>query len=146
MALSPEISIEEVDETEEIPLETILLAQKTYRFDFEKKRLTSELISGLEAVRQHIMMALNITRYAHAIFSADTGNELHDVISNPDTTPEYKMTEIERVVKEAIIYDERIRRVFGFEIEYLDDTFQIAFQVDTVAGILAFEEVLTPNV
>lgn len=143
MALTPEIAIEEVDENEEQSLEDVLLAKKTYRFDFETNRLTSELISGLEAVRQYVMLALRIPRYAHAIYSADTGNELADMLSDPDTTPDYKMMEIERLVTEAIIYDDRIRRVYDFNIEHIEDAFYVSFKVDTAAGILAFEEVLT---
>ncbi|OLN21845.1 phage portal protein [Domibacillus antri] len=143
MALTPEIDIEEVDSDEELSLEAVRLSQKTYRFDFETGRLTSELITGLEAVRQFVMLSLRIPRYAHAIYSADTGNELQEMLSDPDTTPEYKMMEIERLVTEAIIYDDRINRVHSFEIRHIDDTFHTSFIVDTAAGVLGFEEVLS---
>ncbi|WP_309087221.1 DUF2634 domain-containing protein [Domibacillus sp.] len=143
MALAPEISIPEEDENEEISIEQALLSQKTYKFDFEKGRATAELISGLEAVRQFVMMALRIPRYAHPIYSADTGNELGEMLSDPDTTPEYKMMEIERLVTEAIIYDERINKVHTFEIQHIDDAFHVSFIVDTAAGELGFEEVLS---
>ncbi|OES45802.1 DUF2634 domain-containing protein [Domibacillus iocasae] len=143
MALTPEVIIEEIDANEELSLERILLEQKTYRFNFETGRLTSELISGLEAVRQFVMMALRIPRYAHSIYSADTGNELGEMLSDPDTTPEYKMMEIERLVTEAIIYDERINRVHSFEIRHMEDAFHVSFIVDTAAGELGFEEVLS---
>lgn len=143
MALTPELVIEEVDEAEQLSLETILLSQKTYRFDFEKGRLTPELISGLEAVRQSVMLALRIPRYAHAIYSADTGHEVQEMLLDPDTTPEYKMMEIERLVTEAIIYDDRINRVHTFEVQHIDDAFRVSFVVDTAAGELGFEEVLS---
>lgn len=143
MALTPEIMIEGVDESEEQSLEDVLLSQKTYRFDFQTGRLTSEWISGLEAVRQFVMMALRIPRYAHPIYSSDTGNELAEMLSDTETTPAYKMMEIERLVTEALIYDERIHQVHEFAIEHREDAFYVSFQVDTAAGVLAFEEVLS---
>jgi hypothetical protein len=143
MALAPEIGIEEAIESEDFSLETIRLSEKTYRFDFDTGRLTSELISGLEGVRQFVMLSLRIPRYAHAIYSADTGNELEETLSDPETTTEYKMTEIPRLITEAIIYDERINRVHTFDIEQIEDTFRVSFLVDTAAGVLGFEEVLS---
>lgn len=139
MALSPELDIAE--DSEEMSVAE-LLELKTYRFDFETKRLTSELISGLEAIKQFILMALHIPRYAHAIYSSDTGNELMDLIADEDASIAFKIVEIERLVIEALIYDARIDRVYDFEIDHIKDAFHVSFKVDTALGVLEFEEVL----
>ncbi|KIL80739.1 DUF2634 domain-containing protein [Bacillus badius] len=139
MALSPEINIEQ---TEEISINE-LLELKTYRFDFETKRLTSELISGLEAIKQFILFALYIPRYAHPIYSADTGNELGDMLADNETTVAFKIMEIERLVTEALIYDPRIEQVYDFVIEHIDDAFHVNFKVDTALGEIEIKEVLS---
>lgn len=138
MALSPEMNI---PESEEMTVSE-LLELKTFRFDFTTKRLTNELISGLDAVKQFILMQLHIQRYAHAIYSSDTGNELYDLIADESVSAAYKAVEVERLVTEALIYDVRIESVYNFEVEQIDDAFHIAFKVETVLGILEFEEVL----
>ncbi|OCA85221.1 DUF2634 domain-containing protein [Pseudobacillus wudalianchiensis] len=138
MALSPEINIEQ---TEEVSINE-LLELKTYRFDFEKKRLTSELISGLEAIKQSILFALYIPRYAHSIYSSETGNELADMLADNETTVAFKIMEIERLVTEALIYDPRIEQVYDFVIEHIDDAFYVNFKVDTALGEIEIEEVL----
>ncbi len=139
MALSPELDIAEGSEEMSV---AELLELKTYRFDFKAKRLTSELISGLEAIKQFILMALHIPRYAHAIYSPDTGNELHELIADEDASIAFKIVEIERLVTEALIYDARIERVHGFEVEHINDALHVSFRVDTALGALEFEEVL----
>lgn len=139
MALSPEMDLPE-DSVEMSVAE--LLELKVHRFDFETKRLTSELISGLDAIKQFVLMALHIPRYAHAIYSSDTGNELYDLIADEDASTAFKVVEIERLVTEALIYDARIERVHDFAIEHISNAFHVAFKVDTVLGVLEFEEVL----
>lgn len=139
MALSPEIEI--VENAGEISIDE-LAELKTFRFDFETKRLTSELISGLEAAKQFIMMSLHITRYAHAIYSPDTGNELKELIADKETSIAFKKIEIERYVTEALIYDVRIESVHDFDIKHIGNAFHVSFKVDTVFGGLEIEEVL----
>ncbi|MGE8079016.1 DUF2634 domain-containing protein [Peribacillus loiseleuriae] len=139
MALSPELSLEE---NEEEVTGNDLLNLKTYRFDFETKRLTSQIISGLDAIKQFILIALHIPRYAYAIYSADTGNELEELIADNELTPAFKIMEVERLVTEALIYDARIERVYDFDIKQVQDAFNVHFKVDTIIGELEFEEVL----
>nr|WP_238941903.1 DUF2634 domain-containing protein [Bacillus sp. REN10] len=139
VALSPEVEIPEVDELSV----NELLELKTYRFDFETRRLTSELISGLDAIKQSILFALHIPRYTHPIYSADTGNELADMLADNETTVAFKIMEIERLVTEALIYDPRIEQVYDFVIEHIEDAFHVNFKVDTALGEIEIKEVLS---
>ncbi|MGE6260863.1 DUF2634 domain-containing protein [Heyndrickxia sporothermodurans] len=135
MALSPEIEIEEIDEEDLIPI------TKTYRYDFENNRLTSEIIEGLEAAKQIIMFALKIPRYSYSIFSSDAGNEIEELLSDNETTIDYKIMELPRLISEALIYLDFVEDVSEIEVDHIDDSFQCTFEVETIYGIVEIEEV-----
>ncbi|MCY8513559.1 DUF2634 domain-containing protein [Bacillus atrophaeus] len=141
MALSPEIEFDDIEDDSEV-IET----SRTYRIDFENGRITNELITGLEAVKQFVYMALHTERYSYSVFSHDIGNELQEVLSDNETTDAYKKMEIPRLVEEALIYDDRISSVTEFEIEKSGDRFLVSFIVETDESTLEIEEVLGKDV
>ncbi|MBT2626078.1 DUF2634 domain-containing protein [Bacillus sp. ISL-32] len=141
MALSPEIEFDDIEDDSEV-IET----SRTYRIDFENGRITNELITGLEAVKQFVYMALHTERYSYSVFSHDIGNELQEVLSDNETTDAYKKMEIPRLVEEALIYDDRISSVTEFEIEKSGDRFFVSFIVETDEGTLEIGEVLGKDV
>ncbi|MCY9159946.1 DUF2634 domain-containing protein [Bacillus atrophaeus] len=141
MALSPEIEFDDIEDDSEV-IET----SRTYRIDFENGRITNELITGFEAVKQFVYMALHTERYSYSVFSHDIGNELQEVLSDNETTDAYKKMEIPRLVEEALIYDDRISSVTEFEIEKSGDRFLVSFIVETDEGTLEIEEVLGKDV
>lgn len=141
MALTPEIAFDDLEDASEA-IET----SQTYRIDFEKNRITNELISGLEAIRQFVYIALHTERYSYSVFSHDIGNELQEVLSDNETTDAYKKMEIPRLIEEALLYDDRISAVTDFEIEKIDDSFHVSFTVETDEGMLEIEEVMGEDV
>ncbi|MED4802650.1 DUF2634 domain-containing protein [Bacillus atrophaeus] len=141
MTLSPEIQFDDIEDDSEV-IET----SRTYRIDFENGQITNELITGLEAVKQFVYMALHTERYSYSVFSHDIGNELQEVLSDNETTDAYKKMEIPRLVEEALIYDDRISSVTEFEIEKSGDRFLVSFIVETDEGTLEIEEVLGKDV
>ncbi|MCC9023715.1 DUF2634 domain-containing protein [Bacillus nakamurai] len=141
MALTPEIAFDDLEDSSEA-IET----SQTYRIDFEKNRITNELISGLEAIRQFVYIALHTERYSYPVFSHDIGNELQEVLSDNETTDAYKKMEIPRLIEEALLYDDRISAVTDFEIEKQDDAFHVSFTVETDEGMLEIEEVMGEDV
>ncbi|MCY9399072.1 DUF2634 domain-containing protein [Bacillus haynesii] len=141
MALSPEVSFEDIEDDSEV-IETT----KTYKIDFETGRMTGDMISGLEAVEQMVYMALRTERYAYAVYSHNIGNELQEVLSDHETTDAYKEMEIPRLIEEALIYDDRISAVTDFEIERQGDAFHVSFSVETDEGTLEIEEVIGEDV
>jgi hypothetical protein len=141
LALSPEISFEDIEDDSEI-IET----SKTYKIDFEAGRITEDIISGLEAIKQMVYMALRTERYAYAIYSHNIGNELQEVLSDNETTDAFKEMEIPRLIEEALSYDERIAAVGDFEIEREGDAFYVSFIVETDEGTLEIEEVIGEDV
>ncbi|QCU21089.1 DUF2634 domain-containing protein [Bacillus altitudinis] len=142
MALSPEEEIEDMDEDEEDVVEP----STTYRIDFESGRLTNEKISGLDAIRQFVYMALRTERYSHAVYSHDVGCEVQETVSDEESTDEYKEMEIPRLIEEALLVDERIESVQDFEITKDGAAFKVIFEVVTDEGTLEIEEVIGEDV
>lgn len=135
MALSPEVEVFEIDENEESE------TSKTFRYDFKTKRITSEIISGKAAVEQFIYLALRTKRFVHPIYTSDIGEEVSDLIADTSVTMSYKKAEIPRLIEEAIIYDDRILKVYGFSIREEEDKVFVHFLVDTTEGTLSIQEV-----
>ncbi|MGE6670974.1 DUF2634 domain-containing protein [Bacillus altitudinis] len=142
MALSPEEEIEDVDED----AEDVVEPSTTYRIDFESGRLTNEKISGLDAIRQFVYMALRTERYSHAVYSHDVGCEVQEAVSDEESTDEYKEMEIPRLIEEALLVDERIESVQDFEITKEGAAFKVVFDVVTDEGTLEIEEVIGEDV
>ncbi|MFP7455114.1 DUF2634 domain-containing protein [Bacillus safensis] len=142
MALSPEEEIEDVDED----AEDVVEPSTTYRIDFESGRLTNEKISGLDAIRQFVYMALRTERYSHAVYSHDVGCEVQEAVSDEESTDEYKEMEIPRLIEEALLVDERIESVQDIEITKEGAAFKVVFDVVTDEGTLEIEEVIGEDV
>ncbi|MCY7930656.1 DUF2634 domain-containing protein [Bacillus inaquosorum] len=141
MALTPEVEFEDFEDDSEV-IET----SQTYKIDFENGRITKELITGLEAIRQFVYIALQTERYAYSVYSHNVGNELQDVLTDHETTDAYKKMEIPRRIEEALVYDDRISAVTDFEIEKQGDAFHVSFVVETDEGTLEIEEVIGEDV
>ncbi|MED1760955.1 DUF2634 domain-containing protein [Bacillus subtilis] len=141
MALSPEIEFDDIEDDSEV-IET----SQTYKIDFENGRITNEMITGLEAIRQFVYLSLHTERYAYSVFSHDIGNGLQDILADNETTDAYKKMEIPRLIEEALIYDDRVSSVSDFEIEKQGDSFHVSFTVETDEGKLEIEEVLGEDV
>jgi hypothetical protein len=132
MGLEPEITFP--DEIEE---ERPLL--KTYALDMETGRI-GRFIDGRAAVEQFIRKAILTGRYKHLAYSDEYGCELVDLIGQNYTTG-FMQAEIIRVITEALIYDERIERVYDFDVSFKNETVSVFFRVDTIEGTLEISEV-----
>jgi hypothetical protein len=134
MALTPENEIDfDLDVLDSDPeLEPL----KTYRIDYEKGEITNEMIEGKEAVLQFVHMALRTPRFAHAIYSEDYGSEIESLLADKEVTVEFKLSELPRMIEEALVYDERISDVTDIDIEHRGDAFHVSFTVHSDEGIL----------
>ena len=128
MSLLPDdIEDMEVEESETLP-ELI-----EYGIDFETGELTGKLVSGIEAVKVWIYLALRTPRYRHTIFSWDYGNEIDDLIGK-GYSEEYIQTEAERMFEETLTVSDYIESVTNVEVTKDGDKVVIKGQVNTIYG------------
>ena len=99
-------------------LEGVEVGSKTYMLDFDKKKLTSKVIDGEEAVKQSIYIILSIERGKAPGFPADFGVELEGLFGMPRN---FVKANLERVISEALRYDPRISYTDNYLIEDAGD-------------------------
>lgn len=92
------------------------IPSKTYRMIWEGNQIIGYR-NGLEAVRQAVFKILNTERYQYPIYSRNYGVELKHIYGKPVS---YAVAEIERVIREALLQDDRITAVENFTFSYPD--------------------------
>lgn len=103
----------------------------TYKLDFETKRISTK-IDDFEAVMQAIMKILYTERYSYVIYSGDYGVELEKLIGQDYN---YIVSDIERIITEALTVDERVLSISDLEIVKLNqDSAQVTFTANTIYG------------
>lgn len=136
MSLSPELPIPEINENQEVQ------TSRTYRYNYETGKITNEIISGLEALKQFVYFQLRTRRYLHPIYSGYIGQEFTEVLSDKEVTMQYKLSELPRLIEECLIYDDRVDSVHSFNIIQEDDNVYVEFVVSSVEGDLEIREVI----
>lgn len=112
---------------------------KTYALDIDNGKLGG-IIDGEQAIRQFIRKAVITARFRFLIYDDQYGCELEDLIGQ-DVPFELLETEIPRVIREALIYDDRVQNVYNFTVLREGDRLYIVFTVALVNGALITEEV-----
>lgn len=106
---------------------------KQHRMDLDSNRILGTC-DNLEAVRQTVYKILNTERYAFLIYSWNYGIELNHLYGKP---PMYVCPELERMVKEALLQDDRIKAVDSFEFDTSrKGVVSVTFAVHTIFGDL----------
>lgn len=136
MALSPLQQRARVTVPETPTVET----SRTWRIDFENGRIR-EQIDGEQAIRQFIRKTLMTSRYRFPIYDEQYGSEIDRLIGTYDVTNDLIQAELPRLIREALIYDDRIASVDDFSFERRGDALYVTFTVTTVDGITVSEEV-----
>jgi len=116
----------------EVVTDDARMPSKTYRLDRRTGRVR-RTIDGEDALRQMIWTTLETDRYRHLIYGAIYGSELRQLITD-DLTPELLRTEIPRVIREALLVDDRISAVTKFEMSSERDAYFIRFNVEATDG------------
>ena len=111
---------------------------KTYRIDFEAGRI-SGFADGLEAVRQAVYKILNTERFEHIIYSHNYGREFKNLYGKQR---HFVYAELERRIKEALLWDDRITSVNDFSFRNERDCVFVKFTVDSVFGSTELESVV----
>ena len=118
------------------PIKPTARPTNTHKYHMETKCIQA-YTNELDAMRQFIYITLNIERYKHEIFSWNVGVELVDLFGEPKT---YVIPEIERRIREALLYDERILSVDEFGFEAKKHRMIVTFTVKTIFGEIEYEK------
>lgn len=114
----------------------LVLPSKTYKLDLVNGRIMGT-IDGAQAVMQFIKKVLNTDKYAFEIYDWYYGNELIKLVGKPY---DFIITEIPRIVEEALLVDDRIKEVNSFNFNQTSiDSLVCSFMVVTVYGSIKYE-------
>ena len=106
------------------------LPGRTYRLDFNKNKITG-FVDGIEAVKQTIFSILNTERMQYEIYSWNYGVEIKEQIGKP---VELIQTRVKNTIIDALMQDDRINSVTGFEFEVKDMKMHVTFTVGSSEG------------
>ena len=126
--------IPQVD-TELLNLETETQPSLTYDLDLESGRIRGK-VDRLEALRQAVYLILSTERYDWLIYSWNYGREFKELIGQPK---EFVLPELKRCISGALLQDDRITAVDGFEFTMGKDTVHVAVTVRSIFGDLEVE-------
>lgn len=108
---------------------------KTYKMDIEDNKRDLRIkgyTDERKAMEQAIYKILLTERYQYLIYSWNYGIELRDLFGKPIP---YCCVELERRIREALLQDERITKVYDFEFENPEfETIFVKFKADTIYG------------
>lgn len=95
-------------------------------------------IDELSAIRQAIEKVLQTERFFYEIYTDNYGVELQHLIGQDY---DLVVSELERVIKEALMVDDRIVEVRDFYLsQEAKDSMLVSFFVDTIFGTTKLEE------
>ena len=112
----------------------------TYRINFGTSRLGG-MVDNKDAVKQFVVKALLTNRSHFRIYTDDYGCELESLIGS-DVTEAFIQAEIPRMVREALIYDDRINDVTKVSAERKGDAVYIIVTVESIYGDFTQEVVI----
>jgi hypothetical protein len=87
---------------------------KTHRMELYEGDYILGFVDSLKAMEQAIYKIIRTERYKYIIYSWNYGIELEDLFGMP---VEYCVVELERRISEALLQDNRITAVNGFEFD-----------------------------
>lgn len=90
------------------------LPTKTHRMELYEGNYILGFVDSLKAMEQAIYKIIRTERYKYIIYSWNYGIELEDLLGMP---VEYCVVELERRISEALLQDNRITAVNGFEFD-----------------------------
>jgi len=124
--------------TEDFEYET--QPSRTYKLNIESNTISGGYVDGLDALKQAIYKILNTERFDYLIYSWNYGIEIKNLIGEHVS---YAIPEIERVIKEALLQDDRIEEVTDFEFETKKNDVIVKFKVTSVEGVAEIEKVVS---
>ena len=97
-------------------------------------------VDGLEALKQAIYKILSTEQYEYPVYSFRYGIAWKELIGEERS---YVRAGMRRMIEEALLPDDRIREVDGFQFEFSGDTCRCTFDVSSIYGELQIEKEMT---
>lgn len=119
-----------------VSLEEVTEASRNYRMNLEEQTVNG-FVNDLSAMEQVVYKILSTERYENIIYSWDYGIELHDLIGQDYV---YVIPEAQRRIKEALLQDDRIEDVDGFDYTLYKNSVNFTFTVHTIYGDIETEK------
>ena len=117
----------------------VIASQPSYTWIINRNTMqVSGMDEGLEAVRQAVEIMLYTERFKWQIYSTNFGSEADTLVGDDYA---YIVSELPRMVTEALSVDSRVVSVEGWAFEKSGTSLAVSFMVHTVFGDLA--EVIT---
>ncbi|WP_058303453.1 DUF2634 domain-containing protein [Gorillibacterium timonense] len=116
--------------------ESVEETSRTYRLDPVNGRIAG-MIDGLEAVKQAAFKLLQTERFDFLIYDQAYGSEFRGLIGLPGVIA---ASELERLIREALLTDDRISDVQNIQVEHEVDETLVRFDVISTAGSFLMEK------
>lgn len=106
--------------------------QPTYTYAMDLDTRVQGTTDNLKAMEQVIFKILQTERYNHSkVYSDNFGVEFASLVGQPIT---FVIPEIQRRIREALTWDERIQNVSDFEFSGNKSKIHVSFTVHTIFG------------
>lgn len=107
--------------------------QKDWEIDFNTGRLTGRTVTGFEAIKQWVRIALSIDRYTFPQYTWDYGNDLSS-LTGKNYDEGYVKSETKRMIEDALSINEDILGIENFECSFKNDKLTATFKLNTKYG------------
>lgn len=118
---------------------TTVPPSSSYTYKLASPDKMDEYIYGIDALEQAIRLVFATRRYAYPIYSHNYGNEFSKLYGLKGAVFE---SEAKRLIKEALLTDDRITSVEGFSFSYESDRVLVAFTVKSIFGVLSYGDTI----
>lgn len=109
----------------------------SYKLNFNDGNLSTLAIDDVQSIIQAIQKILKTDRYAYVIYDSNYGNELYTLLGKPI---EYAITEIPRLINEALLSDDRIKSTGNYVFDRKEfATLKVKFTAYTILGDIEYE-------
>lgn len=123
----------EVEDEEDTAVDVEQKTPVEYEIDFKTGQLTGKIVSGAEAIRVWIWLALNTIRYRYVIFSWDYGSEIENLIGR-SYSEEYLNSEIPELIRDCLLVNKDITDIKDVNITMQADKISGSFIAITNYG------------
>lgn len=106
---------------------------KDWEIDFDTGKLTGRAVTGFDAIKQWVRIALSIDRYTFPQYTWDYGNDLSSLIGK-NFDEGYVKSEAKRMIEDALSVNEDILGIEDFECSFKNDKLTATFKLNTTYG------------